>query len=470
MNLKFQPIEIYTDDPFENDLLDRENEVKNLSVLLKNLNSPAVLAINSRWGTGKTTFIKMWESYLKGIGAQSLYFNAWETDFSEEPLVSFLGEMNEGLESLIGTSEKSRDAWKKTKDIGKKIAKRAIPVAVKLTTQGIVDLDKSIEDELAETTSLIAGDAFEDYTKAKNSIKEFHNSLTKLIKESSEGNPVIFFIDELDRCRPTYAIKLLERIKHLFNINGLIFVLAIDKKQLGHSISSIYGGGIDSAGYLRRFIDFEYEIKQPDKETYIRSLFSSLSMDDYFKKREKYRDLVNDKGHLLKAFSLLCECHQFSLREIEQMLASINLALRSAAENEYIHPALLAFLVVTKNVDPEEYQRYISNSEKETETINYLYSIIPEKRRLEDFECARIEGFLIAAKYGRYSEGANESLVRHKEITENEELSRKMREYSRRVLLVASDPVGMGRTIDLECLVARIEMLSQFKFSDEKEG
>ena len=245
MNLKLQPIKIDEESPFDNDLLNRKEEIVNLTLLALNVNSPAVLAIDSKWGTGKTTFIKLWEQYLKSEEIASLYFNAWETDFSEDPLVSFLGEMNEGLKSLIGETKLSKDAWSKTKAAGKKIAKRGIPALIKIGTAGVIDTDKIIEDELSKVMESLAGDALDDYLKQKNSISEFQKALTEFINSAANGKPVVIFVDELDRCRPTYAIALLERIKHLFNIEGLVFVLALDKEQLGHSIGAVYGNGID---------------------------------------------------------------------------------------------------------------------------------------------------------------------------------------------------------------------------------
>lgn len=143
MNLKLKPIQIDPNDPFKSDLLGRRDEILNLSLFASKVNSPTVIAIDSRWGTGKTTFIKLWEQHLKTENRSTLYFNAWETDFSDDPLVSFLGEMNEGLKNLISTSEKTNEAWEKTKAAGKQIAKRGIPALIRIGTAGIIDTDKN---------------------------------------------------------------------------------------------------------------------------------------------------------------------------------------------------------------------------------------------------------------------------------------------------------------------------------------
>ena len=468
MNLKFHPIQIDQNNPFDSDLLNRKDEIENLTALLRNINSPAVLAIDSRWGTGKTTFIKLWEKYLKSEGLESLYFNAWETDFSDDPLVAFLGEMNVNLKDLIGTSEKSQKAWSKTKAAGSQIAKRGIPALIKIGTAGIIDADKIVEDELSKAMESLAGDALNNYLKQKDSITDFHKALANLIKLSTNGNPVIIFVDELDRCRPTYAIALLERIKHLFNIEGLVFVLALDKMQLGNSISAVYGDGIDSNGYLRRFIDFEYQLKRPEIKEYINSLFAALLLDKFFEPRKKYNELQNDKKNLINVFLMLAESYNLSLREIEQLLSSINLALRTAKENEYIHPALLAFLVVVKNIQPELYQRYTSESTNETEMIEYLYQFVPESKRQDNFECALIEGFLIAAKNDQFHEEESEHLIRHKEVVGDEELTYKVKKYSDTVVNIVSRPVGFGHSVDLKTLVDRIDLLSQFQFPDSE--
>lgn len=299
----------------------------------------------------------------------------------------------------------------------------------------------------------------------KKAISEFHDALTKFINQSADGKPLVIFVDELDRCRPNYAIELLERIKHLFNTEGLVFVLALDKKQLGHSIQAVYGNGIDSNGYLRRFIDFEYQLKEPDKANYINSLFSSLQLDKFFEPRNQYPELQYDQAHLKNVFAMLATGLQLSLREIEQLLASINIVVRTAKENEYIFPALLVFLVISKHFNSYAYQRYVSDEGEESELIDYLYKIVPSKNRIDSFECALIEGFLIAAKNDRLQKVESPIVLKHKEILKNAQLDFKERNYSEMVLNVVSRPTARG-SINLKRLKDRIDWLSRFEFSN----
>jgi predicted KAP-like P-loop ATPase len=128
---------------------------------------------------------------------------------------------------------------------------RGLPALIKIATAGVIDADEIVEDELSKVMETLTGDALENYLKQKNTILAFHDALTNLINLTTLGKPIVIFVDELDRCRPPYAISLLERIKHLFDIEGLVFVLSLDKEQLGHSIGAVYGDRIDSASYLK---------------------------------------------------------------------------------------------------------------------------------------------------------------------------------------------------------------------------
>ena len=173
LSLKIEETEIDPNDPFEMDRLNRKDEIENLTSLVCNLNSPAVLAINSQWGTGKTTFIKLWEQHLKEEKLDSVYFSAWETDFSEDPLIAFLGEINASLKPLIGKSEKSKRAWLMAKAAGKQIAKRAVPTLIKVATAGVLDTDKLIEGELSKLAGGLAGDALDNYLEEKKPLLNF---------------------------------------------------------------------------------------------------------------------------------------------------------------------------------------------------------------------------------------------------------------------------------------------------------
>ena len=102
----------------------------------------------------------------------------------------------------------------------------------------------------------------EEFERAKQAVLEMKAGLRNIIS-ALENSMIIIIIDELDRCRPTYAIKLLEEIKHLFDVKGLVFIFGTHGKQLGSSISGAYGDKFNGHDYMRRFIDREYKLRTP---------------------------------------------------------------------------------------------------------------------------------------------------------------------------------------------------------------
>ena len=89
------------------------------------------------------------------------------------------------------------------------------------------------------------------------------------LAESHGQHPLVVVIDELDRCRPSYAVELLKAAKHLFAVDGVVFVLALNRSELSHSIGALYGGKFDATGYLRRFIDVDFRLPDPDRAAFI---------------------------------------------------------------------------------------------------------------------------------------------------------------------------------------------------------
>lgn len=234
-------IEVNAETPYENDKLSRQSDVENISNLLQNFTPPMTMSITAPWGQGKTTFVKMLEAELNNRSCKSVYFSAWETDFAVDPLVAFLGEMNDAFELHIHGDAGKNKLLERTKKITASIARKAIPSIIKTGTLGIVDTSEEVEEIIGDIVGDASKNIVDEYAKSKSEIKEFKNNIEGILSnEDGSVEKIYILVDELDRCRPTYAIELLERIKHLLNIEGLVFILAIDKIQLIESIKGIY--------------------------------------------------------------------------------------------------------------------------------------------------------------------------------------------------------------------------------------
>jgi hypothetical protein len=132
-----------------------------------------VIAIDSPWGTGKTTFLGFLKAVLENAELNCLYFNAWKTDFSPDPLLAFLGELNDNLPIGAKDNAKFSEFFIKAKRIASVLAKRAIPVAGKIATAGILNLDELTEETMAEFVGTSLSDAVDSYAAEKNLLVHF---------------------------------------------------------------------------------------------------------------------------------------------------------------------------------------------------------------------------------------------------------------------------------------------------------
>lgn len=465
MEFKARKIKIDHSDPYKEDKLSRKDHIDNLSLLLRNFSTPIVLSINAPWGQGKTTFMEMLHADLINNSCSSIYFSAWETDFASDPLLAFLGEVNQNLEILIDGDEEKSKAWEKAKKAGGHLLKKGIPALIKLGTAGIIDVDKMLEDEAAKLMEGLSKDLIDAYSKNKNEIRSFKECIAKILySESGHDRKLYILIDELDRCRPTYAIEFLERIKHLLDIEGLVFVLALDKVQLSHSVKGVYGAEFEAVGYLRRFIDIEYNLPDSNLDDFINQLYDNFEFSSFFSKRTKYQAFQYEVEHLKKVFKMLASALKLSLREVEQIFSKMNLVLHSTKENIYLYPSLLAFLLVVKESNFPLYKEYILEDSTPEKMIEYLYSLVPALIRNESFECALVEGYLIAAKNNHYKSNLGQSLKKHNDFLVDEKCDEKQRSYSDRIVNIVKRPAEIGNGVALSSLVSRIEMVEKFEF------
>lgn len=297
-------VEIDDNNPFEGDKLGRAQYANALTSIVKAYSETGcVLAINGEWGTGKTTFVKMWLSHLRQNNYRTIYFNAWETDYVSDPLVALVGE----LKGIIGDNEKYREISSKIGKILVSVGKFALKQTTGIDADDIADIFKK---------------DLEDYAEQKTTFEEFKNAIIEYVASGTENDelPVVFAIDELDRCNPHYAVKVLERVKHLFDIPNIIFVLPICKSQLEYAIQGFYGSDkIDAANYLRRFIDVEFELPAPDYKTFTEYLYNRHHFREYFIKQLPIEHESNNAIEKFKSYTeKLFRCTNMELRTMDK--------------------------------------------------------------------------------------------------------------------------------------------------------
>lgn len=356
MGLKHEDLIIDEKSPFSNCKLDRQKYADVLTSVVENYPSGFVLAINNKWGTGKTTFVKMWQQELINEEYETIYFNAWENDFEDNPLTALVAE-------LKGINPDDKTNLQKVIKSAAKLSKNVAPALVKALLNRYIDSQMFLD--ALENTVKSAGDIFEkeveDYAEKKKSITDFRKNLLNYVTKNSQGKPLIFIIDELDRCRPSYAVSLLEQVKHFFSVSNIVFVLSIDKEQLGNAICGVYGSDrIDANEYLRRFIDIEYSIPPPQNGEFINYLYEYFDFDSFFNSphRSKIYELKNDRRTFITTCKLLLG--HSNLRMLEKVLSNTRLALRTLQSSSYLVPAFFVFLIYLKYNHNNFYQDLIN--------------------------------------------------------------------------------------------------------------
>lgn len=397
-------------DPFMNCKLDRKKYADALTTIVNTYSDGFVMAINNKWGSGKTTFVEMWKQQLKNEGFQTLYFNAWENDFQTEVMVALLAELKE-------LQDKGKRNFNSLVKSGAILLNKTAPIIA----SGIVSraVGDKVAGELVEViTELTTGELkkqIESFTDAKKGLIDFRNSLKKYVAQVNKGKPVIFIIDELDRCRPNYAVSVLENIKHLFSVEGIVFVLSIDKVQLGHAIRGVYGSEqIDSEEYLRRFIDLEYNLPTPDRRLFIKYLYNYFEFNLFINSnaRRARIEFHSDVDVLENNAIILFADENFTLRQIEKNFARIRLTLNTFSEEQHIFTDIVVLLSYIYDRYPEIYNK-IENSEY---TLQELVDVMdPIFESFKDPEHRGTRLILYASLLNKY----HNQLLRLKKTTED---------------------------------------------------
>ncbi len=332
-----------------------------------------VLNIDATWGEGKTFFMKGLFADLKNHGHPAIMIDAWRDDFSNDPLTAVVAEFDNFLKSFKSANRTIKTRVRAAgRDLRRNIGKLTLLSARGIARRATTYVVGEAADEVARTAKeLVSGDVdtlvsdatgavikFTDakidkyaeaklaqFNEAKNSLDNFQASLEKAVKAlvTDKFEPPFFvLVDELDRCRPTYAIEMLERIKHLFEVENVVFILATDTTQLANSVKAVYGSEFDSRHYLTRFFDRTYILAAPDKMEMVAHYCRNalVNIDDLA--------TTIEVGHLELIVSI-CDQNRLELRQVEkaiELLATIQVVWEENCQIELaiIFPMIVAFI------------------------------------------------------------------------------------------------------------------------------
>ena len=389
VTLKLGEPVVNPDNPWSDDLLARQDIATRLTNLVATQELPLTVSLHGQWGTGKTFMLRRWQKTLEQENFRAIYFNAWEDDFYDDPLVAMVGQLSEyfqehSLKALVSD-----------------VAKIAVPL-IRQNVLGVLEKHTGLTLTLSQGNET-SQDPLESYLSQRTSKVELRRKLTDLSGKVSEetGHPLVFIVDELDRCRPTFAIELLERVKHIFDVPHIVFVFGLNRDELTKSLSSVYGD-INTDVYLRRFFDFEFNLPEADSSGFVTHLINKFQLDQVFQDlrvQGNFDTSIYDFQNCATVFPKLWSALGLSLRDIDYSTRLLALLARNLPVRTSTHPFLLGILIAMKFKKPEFYHSMATGNFLTSEIMDYIDGEL--RRDLIDYELPsfldRSEGLLYCA-------------------------------------------------------------------------
>ncbi|MCJ1989044.1 KAP family P-loop NTPase fold protein [Lactococcus carnosus] len=307
------------------DLLNRNKNLYALINFINGIDGQMILNIDGAWGTGKSVFLRQLEyvsSTKDFIESQSsvyktiveefkenyfvLYFNSWEHDLYNNPMESLISELLMKIASEIDLETEMGTVKDEMRGRLKKAGGKFLNRVINKITADLIDLEdfrELKEDNTPEITSI------RSQKEAVNSLLQELSSITK--------KRILIIIDELDRCKPSYAVELLEIVKHFFTHDDVIFLFGTNKSELEHTIKSLYGQGFNGYKYLNRFFDFEFNLPRVDNEKYAESKH------------------IKNQGEVVQGIITNCSKYfNFTMRDIDRFYSLFNTIQKDISYNE----------------------------------------------------------------------------------------------------------------------------------------
>ncbi|HCG7660769.1 TPA: KAP family NTPase [Vibrio parahaemolyticus] len=331
-----------------------------------------VLNLNAQWGAGKTYFINRWIDSIKDAHPV-VYIDAWKQDYSDDPMLTVVSSIIDALEEHLPDGNKKAIALKNK---ATRFFKAAAPLLMKglikkATGMNIDDVESETEKKgdsdlynlEGDTGAALAKCLIDDHNEKLETVEHLRSDIKSLIKALDPKKklklPAFIFIDELDRCRPSYAVEMLEVIKHFFELENIVFVVATDTEQLQHAVKAVYGEGFDAQTYLGRFFRRRYSLSESSRFEFVKQMVSeSYEIKPIW---ANYTPSIVEVGNLCNLVSIVAGRFNLSLRETEQLTDKF-LAILSS-EPKSMNPYLLLILFALRDKYYGLYECWVKNGD-----------------------------------------------------------------------------------------------------------
>ncbi len=365
-------VEIY-ETVFEQDLLGREKASKALSKLLEEISDPIVVALDGRWGSGKTYFLKRWvaaHSKVNGGAALTVYFDAFQSDYGSDPLVALLGAISSRI------PKQGQSKLKAAQRIAFGLIRPTARVGLALAAAGGSALVDELWDQGLKALGDEAEQALDEFWKRERgrqaAMEEFRNAIEALTTSGQDGvdTRLVIVVDELDRCRPDYALEVLEVVKHFFTVKNVHFILGTNVEALENTVKVRYGAQIDATTYLQKFISLSMSLPDHIGDHERTPSFLKYAMH-VGQQMEIPKNFLNE---VVEQLSMIRSSTPISVRDVGKILSYVSLLPSKAVDsnNFAAWQIATATLVITRVIRPGMFDKLASATISEHELENYF--------------------------------------------------------------------------------------------------
>lgn len=384
----------------DNDIFGYRDFADSLASLLGDIDEPLVIALDGPWGSGKSVFVKQWAGLLRARGAAVIYFDAFANDHYEDAFLALSAEIHLTAKKELADDRSIRRRYlNKVKKAGVALTPIALRVAARAGTAGLLSSEdveagsealkaanKALKKETAKVLENVISERLREASNERAALQAFRMTLSEVARTLAERRagagevfPLIFIVDELDRCRPPFALGIIERIKHLFSVPGVCFVLVGHLPQLEQVIQGAYGATFDARTYLEKF--YQLRVFLPEERTqrgkqnaaYVGHLWNALEVT--------FGDHP-DSELVRQEIEALAVVHDLPLRRLERVVTHVALAGTAHGARMNLIPPLVAGLCVMRETHPALYKKARRKQLTWDEALNFLQP--PGTKGVED--------------------------------------------------------------------------------------
>lgn len=362
--MRFMPpdrnITLYEEGFGAKDILGRADFGRKLSELVEKVDDPLVIVLDGEWGTGKSFFLRSWvgaHNTENSGQALTVFFDAFQYDFIDEPLIGLTSAIADRLPAGSGREE----AWKRAKAAAARLWRPAVRVGLAMTTAGASEAAGAVLDAGFSGAEKEIGNAVDGFWKREAGRRGAMAQFKETLSSISNDQKLVIVVDELDRCRPDYALNVLETIKHFFNVDNVHFILGVNIKKLSDTVKYRYGLSTNSNAYLEKFVSLRVRLPTrvgPGLEQHSTILYFKKLAGEMMINKSFVEDIENYLNRIVKKFPISLR----SIRRILSQMAITPVGERGYEGYPYGYRKIISGLILIKYMNQELYFKIVSGT------------------------------------------------------------------------------------------------------------